>query len=130
MKETRQERIGARMVVRAPTPFEQRVYGVISRIPAGRVSTYGLVAGAIGCGSARAVGQALRRNPFAPRVPCHRVIASDLTLGGFRGMRAGVERRAKRDLLAGEGVRFDGRGRLAELARLFRFDARPKAWRQ
>ncbi len=67
---------------------------------------------AVGCGAARAVGQALRRNPYAPRVPCHRVSAG-----------AGAEVRAKRALLAREGVRFDQRGRLAEPARLFRFDA-------
>jgi len=107
---------------RPPTPFEQRVYDAISSIPSGCVSTYGLVAKAIGCGAVRAVGQALRRNPYAPRVPCHRVIASDLTLGGFRGKRGGVAIRDKRDLLAGEGVRFDARGRLAEPARVFRFD--------
>jgi methylated-DNA-[protein]-cysteine S-methyltransferase len=111
------------MAVRKPTAFEQRVYDATSRIPAGRVSTYGLVGRAVGCGAARAVGQALRRNPYAPRVPCHRVIASDLTVGGFRGAGAGAEVRAKRALLAREGVRFDQRGRLAEPARLFRFDA-------
>jgi methylated-DNA-[protein]-cysteine S-methyltransferase len=73
------------------------------------------------------VGQALRRNPYAPRVPCHRVIAADLTLGGFRGACAGAERQAKRALLAREGVRFDTCGRLAEPARLFRFEAGRKA---
>lgn len=109
------------MAARPPTAFEQRVYDTICRIPAGRVSTYALVAGAVGCGSTQAVGQALRRNPFAPRVPCHRVIASDLTLGGFRGKRAGAALAAKVRLLAREGVAFDARGRLAEPARLFRF---------
>ena len=107
---------------RPPTAFEQRVFDTISRIPAGSVSTYGLVARAVGCGGARAVGQALRRNPFAPRVPCHRVIASDLTLGGFCGEREGTALDDKRALLAREGIRFDARGKLADPGRVFRFD--------
>lgn len=115
------------MTVRKPTPFEQRVYDAVSRIPAGQVSTYGLVGRAVGCGSAQAVGQALRRNPYAPQVPCHRVIASTMALGGFRGARTGAELRAKLDLLAGEGVRFDENGRLAEPVRLYRFDVGRKS---
>ena len=102
-----------------PTEFAMRVYAAVRRIPRGQVATYGQVARAIGCGSARAVGQALRGNPFAPQVPCHRVIAADLSLGGFAGQRAGVEIRRKRRLLAAEGVRF-ARGRLAEPQRVCR----------
>ncbi|CAN0536123.1 unnamed protein product, partial [Ectocarpus sp. 8 AP-2014] len=54
-----------------------------SGIPAGKISTYGGVANVLNS-SARAVGGALRGNPFAPVVPCHRVVMSDLTIGGFR----------------------------------------------
>ena len=60
---------------RPPTAFERRVYEATSAIPRGRVSTYGEVAKLLGS-SPRAVGGALRRNPFAPRVPCHRVVAA------------------------------------------------------
>jgi methylated-DNA-[protein]-cysteine S-methyltransferase len=105
---------------RLPTDFEKRIYAVISRIPKGRVSTYGAVARKAACGSARAVGQALRRNPFAPAVPCHRVIASDLKPGGFQGARGGGRVRSKLALLAEEGVAFT-HGRLADPARLFLF---------
>ncbi len=98
--------------------FAMRVYAVVRRIPRGRVSTYGQVARAIGCGSARAVGQALRANPFAPQVPCHRVIRGDLTIGGFAGRDAGKEVRRKIRMLEGEGVRFVA-GRLAEPDRVF-----------
>jgi methylated-DNA-[protein]-cysteine S-methyltransferase len=91
---------------REPTPFERRVYDAVSRVPRGRVTTYGDLARHLGCGSAQAVGQALRRNPFAPRVPCHRVVASDRSLGGFNGARAGHELRRKVALLADEGVCF------------------------
>ncbi len=102
------------------TPFQMRVYGRTLEIPAGKVSTYAEVAAAIGCGSPRAVGQALRRNPFAPDVPCHRVIRSDLTIGGFAGRTSGGEIRRKLDLLEEEGVRFEN-GRLADESQLFRF---------
>ena len=102
------------------TEFQRRVYETTGRVPKGRVTTYRLLAHAIGCGSPRAVGQALRRNPVAPEVPCHRVIASDLTIGGFAGKRSGPRIRKKLALLKREGVLFDG-GRLADGRLLFRF---------
>ena len=95
------------------TPFQRRVYEALLMVPPGCVTTYALLAGAIGCRSPRAIGQALRRNPFAPGVPCHRVIASDLTLGGFAGRTDSEARRRKEDLLEAEGVRFLG-GALAD----------------
>ena len=106
--------------MRAVTQFEQRVYDVVRGVPAGRVTTYRAVAARVGCRSARAVGQALKRNPFAPQVPCHRVIAADLGLGGFRGARDGPAIQAKRRRLRGEGVRFSN-GRLVDRDRLFEF---------
>ncbi len=105
---------------REPTDFEMRVFRATKRIPRGKVTTYGLIAGAIGCGSSRAVGQALSRNPFAPRVPCHRVIRGDLSTGGFSGKREGPTIARKLRLLKEEGVVFEG-GKLREPARLFRF---------
>jgi O-6-methylguanine DNA methyltransferase len=65
------------------TPFQERVYTLLVQIPAGRVSTYALMARALDS-SPRAVGGALRNNPFAPEVPCHRVVASDGFVGGFK----------------------------------------------
>jgi methylated-DNA-[protein]-cysteine S-methyltransferase len=88
------------------TPFGLKVYEVVATIPEGKVSTYGLVASKIGCRSPRAVGQALRVNPFAPEVPCHRVVSSDLTLGGFGGETDGENIRRKKQLLVAEGVKF------------------------
>ena len=65
-------------------PFQQRVYEVTRAIAPGRTLTYGEVAAAIGePGAARAVGQALGHNPFAPIVPCHRVLAARSGAGGF-----------------------------------------------
>ena len=100
------------------TAFQRRVFAVLSRVPRGRVITYKQLAGLIGCRSCRAVAQALKRNPYAPKIPCHRVIASDLTPGGFMGRSGGRAVRRKKALLAAEGVLFKA-GKLAEPGMLF-----------
>ena len=65
-------------------PFHRRVYEAARNIPQGATTTYGALAARIGAaGSARAVGQALARNPFAIIVPCHRVVAAGGRIGGF-----------------------------------------------
>ncbi|VDB95405.1 unnamed protein product [Peniophora sp. CBMAI 1063] len=61
------------------------VYDACLKVPAGRVTTYGVLCKHIGSGSARSVGRALATNPFAPRIPCHRVLPATLFAGGFRG---------------------------------------------
>ena len=86
---------------RVPTRFEEQVYALVRRIPKGRTRSYRWVAERLGNPAlARAVGNALHRNPFAPQVPCHRVVKSDGSLGGFAG---GVAK--KRALLRREGWR-------------------------
>ena len=68
------------------TPFQRKVYNALLKIPKGQVRTYAQVARMIGRPkAARAVGQALKRNRWAPEIPCHRVIASDGKLGGYSG---------------------------------------------
>ncbi len=84
------------------TEFQRRVYLALLGIPAGSTITYGELARRIGCRSAQAVGQALKRNPFAPEVPCHRVVSADGSLGGYNGMRDGEQIRRKRELLEQE----------------------------
>ncbi|MDE5999075.1 MAG: MGMT family protein [Bacteroidaceae bacterium] len=84
------------------TEFQRRVYLELLRVPKGETITYGELARRIGCRSAQAVGQALRRNPFAPDVPCHRVIAADGSLCGFYGKRTGEMIEKKRKLLEAE----------------------------
>ncbi|RYP17640.1 hypothetical protein DL765_004422 [Monosporascus sp. GIB2] len=97
------------------TPFDKRVLSLLCQIPRGRVSTYSLLSARLGS-SPRAVGGALRRNPFAPRVPCHRVVAAGGGLGGFKGAwprdGVGITLDEKKRLLRGEGVRFDAKGRV------------------
>ena len=101
----------------AITPFQRRVYAALRLIPRGRVTTYASLARRLGCGSPRAVGQALRRNPFSPEVPCHRVIRSDLTIGGFAGNRSGPQVARKVALLQAEGIEFSN-GHLQDQSRL------------
>ncbi|HWO14155.1 MAG TPA: methylated-DNA--[protein]-cysteine S-methyltransferase, partial [Polyangiaceae bacterium] len=70
--------------MRGLPPFHQRVYEAAREIPAGSTLSYGALATRLGApGSARAVGQALGRNPFAIIVPCHRVLAAGGKVGGF-----------------------------------------------
>ena len=105
---------------RKPTSFEEKVYDLLKRIPRGKVTTYGALAEALGIAAPRAVGQALRRNPFAPEVPCHRVIRSDLNIGGYGGQTGGAKLAKKRRLLKEEGVSFDAGGKLLDPRRLWR----------
>lgn len=68
----------------AVSAFERRVYQIARDIRPGQTSTYGEIARALGdVNESRAVGVALGRNPFAPIVPCHRVVAAGQKLGGF-----------------------------------------------
>jgi len=84
------------------TDFEKTVYDATRMIPFGNVASYGQVAKAIGMpGAARAVGQALGKNPVAIVIPCHRLVGATGALTGYAG---GLER--KRWLLAHEGVEF------------------------
>jgi len=83
------------------TPFQRRVWVLCASIPRGQVRTYGWMAKKLSS-SPRAVGQALKANPFAPRVPCHRVVAAGGRLGGYGGRMNSLRKRA---LLRREGVR-------------------------
>ena len=83
------------------TAFARDVYAVVLRIPRGQTMTYAQVARSAGRPKAvRAVGNILNKNPFAPSVPCHRVIRSDGSIGGFAH---GTEK--KKALLNKEGAR-------------------------
>lgn len=84
--------------------FERKVWQATKKITKGKVATYAQIARAIGCPkAARAVGNALNKNPYAPSVPCHRVIRSDGRLGGYAG---GVKK--KKEMLEKEGFKIEG----------------------
>ena len=84
--------------------FSERVYEIASRIPRGKVVTYGELARMAGSPyAARAVGMCMRNNPDRKIVPCHRVVASDGKLTGY-AFGKGVE--TKQEILLREGVSF------------------------
>ena len=84
------------------TKFQLKVWSYLRKIPRGRVKTYSQVAKAIRRPLAvRAVANAIGKNPYAPKIPCHRVIRSDGSLGGYSG-KGGVK--TKRFLLKKEGI--------------------------
>ncbi|MFQ6010929.1 MAG: MGMT family protein [Nitrososphaerales archaeon] len=83
----------------------REVLRLTSQIPRGKVSTYGLIATALGNRNlSRLVGQSLKSNPTPIRIPCHRVVNSDRRLGGYKGLSPSDE---KESLLMAEGVEVD-----------------------
>ena len=84
------------------TKFQLKVWKYLKTIPKGKIRTYKQIAAAIKSPkSARAVANACAKNPYAPKIPCHRVIRSDGSLGGYSG-KGGVK--TKRFLLQKEGI--------------------------
>jgi O-6-methylguanine DNA methyltransferase len=101
--------------------FDQKVWKLMESIPEGKVTTYGLIAKKLNTRAYRAVGNACRRNPYAPKVPCHRVVKSDGSIGGFGGKTSGktVERKIK--MLKREKVEIMN-GKVVDLVKvLFKF---------
>ena len=92
--------------MRGVSDFHQRVYAIARRIPPGQTRTYGEIAEELGDKTlARAIGQAMGHNPFAPVVPCHRVLAAGNKPGGFS---AGGGALTKLKMLDIEGARPNG----------------------
>jgi methylated-DNA-[protein]-cysteine S-methyltransferase len=88
--------------------FSEKVYDLLRKVPEGRVTTYKELAHALGSKAYRGVGQAMRNNPYAPEVPCHRVVAASGRLGGFQGKRSGGAIEKKIQMLKDEGVEIEG----------------------
>ena len=84
------------------TRFQLKVWKYLKKIQKGQIRTYSDVAKAINKpNSVRAVANAIGKNPYAPKIPCHRVIRSDGSLGGYSG-KGGIN--TKRKLLKSEGI--------------------------
>ena len=94
--------------------FNQKVWAMTARIPKGQITTYAEIARALKTKGYRAVGNALNKNPYAPDVPCHRVVGSTGALTGFAGGLA-----KKQSLLLSEGVKLHSNGR-ADVSTVFR----------
>jgi len=82
------------------TTFDKKVLKAILSIPRGHTKSYKWVAERIGTMGYRAVGKSLGKNPYAPMVPCHRIIRSDGSIGGYSG-----GEKKKKELLLKEGVK-------------------------
>ncbi|HLG24053.1 MAG TPA: MGMT family protein [Candidatus Nanoarchaeia archaeon] len=65
--------------------FNEKIYSLLRKVPKGKVTTYKILANRLGTRAYRAVGSAMRCNPYAPAVPCHRVVSSGGKIGGFMG---------------------------------------------
>lgn len=101
--------------------FDEKVWQLMKRIPKGKVTTYALIAKKLNTKAYRAVGNACRKNPYAPVVPCHRVVRSDGTIGGFGGKTSGKTVERKTQLLRKENVKVKN-GRIVDFEKvLFRF---------
>lgn len=87
-----------------PTEFANKVYQQLKKVPKGRVTTYKILANSVGTKAYQAIGTAMKNNPYAPQVPCHRVVASDGTIGGFKGKKTGKTITEKIKLLESEGI--------------------------
>lgn len=105
------------------TPYRKKVLSLLCAVPRGHWTSYAAISDHIGANGesktcARAVGNAMRNNPFAPVVPCHRVLAAGGQIGGFGGEwgERGVHATEKRGLLLEEGVAFDEKGRARGVA--------------
>jgi methylated-DNA-[protein]-cysteine S-methyltransferase len=65
------------------SPFYEKCYAVLRKVPKGKITTYGEIAKALHSKAYHAVGSAMHNNPYAPQVPCHRVVNSNGDVGGF-----------------------------------------------
>ena len=84
--------------------FKEQIWQICKQVPKGKVTTYKEIALCLNSKAYRAVGNALKQNPYSPDVPCHRVVASDGGLGGFMGKTRGRAIERKIRLLLSEGV--------------------------
>ena len=81
------------------TDFQEKCYATLKKVPKGKVTTYRDLAKAIDSKAYRAVGSAMNKNPYAPKVPCHRVINSDGKVGKYAN---GTQKKIK--MLKEEGI--------------------------
>ena len=114
----------ARRYKRKLSKFTLKVLELVKKIPKGRVSTYKEIGKALGRRGQiyRAVGRALKDNPCPVKIPCHRVVCSNGSIGGYSG-KGGV--RKKIELLKSEGIKIR-KGKIVDFSKkIFRFDMIP-----
>ena len=98
--------------------FNNKVWQLTQKIPKGKITTYNIVAKKLNSKAYRAVGQALKKNPNAPEVPCHRVVASDGSIYGYKWIKNNKE---KINLLKKEGIKIKGKKIINFKEHLYKF---------
>jgi methylated-DNA-[protein]-cysteine S-methyltransferase len=101
--------------------FTTKVYNLCKKVPKGRVTTYKILAEKLSTKAYRAVGMAMKRNPYAPKVPCHRVVSASGHVGGFKGKTKGKAIKDKILMLEKEGVKVKNKKIVDFEKRLYRF---------
>lgn len=104
------------------SPFATQVYKLLRKVPKGRVTTYKELAKAMNTNAFQAIGQVMRTNPYAPNVPCHRVVSANGTIGGFMGQKSGPNVAKKIKLLRKEGIHIKGNTILDFEQKLWKFN--------
>lgn len=97
--------------------FNEKCYSILVKVPKGKVTTYKEIARKLNSKAYRAVGNAMNKNPYAPKVPCHRVVKSNGEVGGFA---FGVKK--KIEMLKKEGVYVDKNNKINLKEYLFKFN--------
>lgn len=95
--------------------LSDEVYKILKTIPSGKVTTYKEIATSLNVKCYRHIGQILAKNPYAPIVPCHRVVKSNGEIGGFNGSK---ENREKVELLKNEGIEIEN-GKIKNFEKVF-----------
>lgn len=96
--------------------FNEKVWKVTKKIPRGKITTYKQIAKALNTKAYRSVGSALNKNPFSPKVPCHRVVNSNGNIGGFA---KGFKQKIK--MLKKEGIEIENKKIRNFEKKLFKF---------
>ncbi|HOF44343.1 MAG TPA: MGMT family protein [Candidatus Pacearchaeota archaeon] len=105
------------MTIKSKKSFNEKCYSILVKIPKGKVTTYKEIARKLNSKAYRAVGNAMNKNPYAPKVPCHRVVKSNGEVGGFA---FGVKK--KIEMLKKEGVYIDKNNKIDLKEYLFKFN--------
>ncbi len=79
--------------------FNKRCYEILKKVPKGKVTTYKEIGKALNTKAYRAVGTVMKKNPYAPKVPCHRVVKSNGEIGGYA-----LGSKKKIEMLKAEGI--------------------------
>ncbi len=98
--------------------FQEKVWELIKKVPKGKITTYKIIAEKLGTKAYRAVGTTCAKNPYAPIVPCHRVVNSNGSVGNFSA-RGGMK--AKINLLKKEGIEIKNNYIVSFKEKLFKF---------